>query len=165
MIFHSRFIRDTLIAISAVIICVALWLTYISPSFEHIVSRDTYEPSLSSEVSFERSLIPQSRELTGSVKIIDYKDGSVLVRLEGIKQKLEIPTCPNLQVLLTLDLDVKNSILLGNLKGTEGDMNYNLPKGEDIKNYSDIVVWCESFKSDYAHAPIISVNDKPLFLK
>lgn len=157
--------RNILIIIAGSALLIMIWITYIEPGLKHIKIEDPYKSNIESEVIFERPLLSQKNDFNASVIITKERDEKILIRLENVKQKLTLPVCRNIQVLLTLDYDPSNGLVLGNLKGTEGNMNYFLPEGEDIKNYDSIMIWCKSYKADWAHAPIIAPENKPLFLR
>ena len=46
---------------------------------------------------------------------------------------------------ITEDGDVKNGINLGNLKGSSGNQNYELPEKTDLEFYNMAVVYCKLF--------------------
>jgi hypothetical protein len=158
-------VKDILIIIAVCALLIMGWITYIAPGLAHIKIDDPYKENIVTEILAERNLLTQKNNFSGKVRITKEEGDIVLIRLENIKQKLTLPVCRNVQLLLTLDNDPKNSLLLGKLKGTEGNMNYYLPEGEDIKDYNSIMIWCKSYRTDWANAPIIAPEDKPLFLR
>jgi hypothetical protein len=52
---------------------------------------------------------------------------------------------PDLRVYLATDLDATEFVDLGELKATEGNVNYSIPTGTDISRYRYALVWCEDF--------------------
>jgi hypothetical protein len=54
----------------------------------------------------------------------------------------------------TSDGAVSDFIDLAPLKGTEGDQQYVLPRGVDLRRYSTVVVWCVPFTTRIAQAPL-----------
>ena len=43
---------------------------------------------------------------------------------------------------------------LGKLKSRFGDQNYPVPEGVDIAAYGSVVVWCDTFKVQFAVAAL-----------
>ena len=52
---------------------------------------------------------------------------------------------PDLKVYLSKDLEAKEYVSLGDLKGNIGPQNYELPKDVDATQYKYVLVWCERF--------------------
>lgn len=52
---------------------------------------------------------------------------------------------PDVRVYLSADLEAKDFIDLGPLKGTEGNINYEIPAGTDLAKYRYALTWCEDF--------------------
>lgn len=167
LLTQARFrmmLKDTFIIVASCIIAITMWISFVEPALTVSKHDDIFIPHINSEVTFERALLTQRNNFTGKVKIIE-EDGKTIIRLEDINQKLSIPACRNTQVKLTLDYAKENSLVLGPLKASTGNMNYLLPPGEDIKNYNGVQIWCKTFSFDYAHVEIIAPDKKPLFLK
>ncbi len=77
---------------------------------------------------------------SGAVRIIKTESGDV-VRYENFKTI----NGPDLYVYLAKDLDAKEFVNLGTLKATEGNVNYEIPKGTNIDEYRYVLVWCKQF--------------------
>jgi hypothetical protein len=43
---------------------------------------------------------------------------------------------------------------LGKLKGNQGDQNYDVPAGLDLKQYRAVTIWCARFGVNFATAPL-----------
>jgi hypothetical protein len=52
---------------------------------------------------------------------------------------------PDLFVYLATDESATDFVNLGTLKSTQGNQNYDIPAGTDIKDYPYVLVWCERF--------------------
>lgn len=52
---------------------------------------------------------------------------------------------PDIYVYLAKDLDVKEFINIGRVRATEGNINYEIPEGIDIKDYPYVLIWCKTF--------------------
>jgi hypothetical protein len=43
---------------------------------------------------------------------------------------------------------------LGVLKGNEGDQNYDIPSGTDLKKFQTVSIYCERFNANFGAAPL-----------
>lgn len=90
---------------------------------------------------------------SGTARLLRLPDGGHVVRLEN----LEVVRGPNLFVYLVTHEDplfpedvtagFKN---LGLLKSRFGDQNYPVPENVDPTVYGSVVVWCDTFKTQFA---------------
>jgi hypothetical protein len=77
---------------------------------------------------------------SGTVRIVQSADETIL-RYEDYKTI----NGPDLKVYLAKDLEAKEYVDLGFIKGTEGNINYTVPQGIDISQYRYALTWCEDF--------------------
>lgn len=77
---------------------------------------------------------------SGTVRIIQNGDETT-VRYENYKTI----NGPDVRVYLAKDLAAKEYVDLGPLKGTEGNINYSVPKNVDVSDYRYVLTWCEDF--------------------
>jgi len=61
---------------------------------------------------------------------------------------------PKLLLYLSTEVDSKEYVDLGELKGLEGNYNYAIPAGTDIEKYKYVVVWCIDFSVSFGHAEL-----------
>ena len=59
---------------------------------------------------------------------------------------------PLLEVYLATDNTAAEYISLGELKGIEGDFQYNIPDGTDLEKLNYVVIWCVDFSVSFGHA-------------
>lgn len=52
---------------------------------------------------------------------------------------------PDVHVYLATDEKATEFIDLGPIKGTEGNINYDIPEGTDLEKYHYALTWCEDF--------------------
>jgi hypothetical protein len=109
----------------------------------------------------EGSFISHEHSTTGSLKILEYVDGSRILRIED----LETSNGPKLEVWLT-DAPVINGldgwsvfddgkyINLGALKGNIGDQNYSIPSSVNLEEFTSISIWCERFSVSFGAAAL-----------
>lgn len=77
---------------------------------------------------------------SGTARIIKTESGDA-VRYENFKTL----NGPDLYVYLAKDLGAKEFVNLGELKATEGNVNYEVPQGTKVENYRYVMVWCKQF--------------------
>ena len=61
---------------------------------------------------------------------------------------------PKLLLYLSTDVDSKEFVNLGDLKGIEGDFDYEIPVNTDLATYKYVVVWCVDFSVSFGHAEL-----------
>lgn len=76
--------------------------------------------------------------------------GFVRVVTDGTRQFLRYEDYktingPDVRVYLATDLKAKDFVDLGPIKGTEGNINYEIPPGTDLSKYRYALTWCEDF--------------------
>ena len=62
---------------------------------------------------------------------------------------------PRLLLYLSTDVDSKEFVNLGDLKGIEGDFDYDIPANTDLAVYKYVVVWCVDFSVSFGHAELM----------
>ena len=77
---------------------------------------------------------------TGQVRVIETGNQKVL-RYENYKTI----NGPDVRVYLATDQKATEFIDLGPIKGTEGNINYDIPEGTDLDKYHWALTWCEDF--------------------
>jgi hypothetical protein len=97
---------------------------------------------------------------SGRATIYREADGRLLLRLTNFKTS----NGPDVHVVLIAAKDadddanfLKSStekLELGPLKGNEGDQNYNIPSGTDLKKFQTVSIYCERFNANFGAAPL-----------
>ena len=97
---------------------------------------------------------------SGRATIYKEADGKLVLRLTNFKTS----NGPDVHVILIAAKDaeddanfLKNSterVELGQLKGNEGDQNYNIPAGTDLKKFQSVSIYCERFNANFGAAPL-----------
>ena len=139
----------------AVAILVILGFAYyaLSPLFKKvtindpapIMGQDITTPELANPI--EPFIIKESKIVAtplhpaeGTVKAI-ITDKGITVRYENYKTI----NGPDLYVYLAKDLDAKEFVSLGRIKGTAGNINYEIPPEVDFTKYKYVLTWCKAF--------------------
>ncbi len=78
---------------------------------------------------------------SGSARVIEEDGGKKYLRYENFKTI----NGPDLYVYLATDTDAKEFVSLGRLRGTEGNINYEIPDSINISAYPYALTWCKQF--------------------
>lgn len=85
----------------------------------------------------------------GVARVIETAEGTI-VRFENFKTI----NGPKLHVYLSKDLDAKDFVDLGPIRGTSGNINYAIPADIDISEYKYVLHWCVPFRVLFNSAEI-----------
>src|SRR5215467_118161 len=96
----------------------------------------------------------------GRATVYQQADGKLLLRLTNFKTS----NGPDVHVVLVAFKDgsddansLKSGTLrveLGKLKGNEGDQNYEIPAGTDLRKFTAVSIYCERFNANFGAAPL-----------
>ncbi len=97
-------------------------------------------------------------DTSGRARIIELADGSRFVRLED----LDTSDGPDLFVGLSASpsggdwgsYDDERYVSLGELKATNGNQNYEIPREVKLKGLKSVVIWCDRFNVAFGTAPV-----------
>jgi hypothetical protein len=97
---------------------------------------------------------------SGRATVYQDQDGKLILRLTSFKTS----NGPDVHVILIAAKDaaddanfLKSSterVELGNLKGDEGDQNYEIPSGTDLSKFQTVSIYCERFNANFGAAPL-----------
>lgn len=85
--------------------------------------------------------------VSGKALVIQTGDSKVL-RFEDFFT----PNGPQLKIYLSTSTDLAGAIDLGEVRATEGNVNYALESGIDTKKYNHVLIWCEPFRVLFGYA-------------
>jgi hypothetical protein len=99
-----------------------------------------------------------AHETKGDANIFQLSDGRRVLRFTDF----ETSNGPDVVVYLVAADDAKDSetvtkagyVLLGSLKGNQGDQNYDIPADVDLDKYRAVTIWCRRFSANFATAPL-----------
>lgn len=103
--------------------------------------------------------ISHEHETSGSVEILRSEGGKAMLRLTNLRAS----DSPALHVWLSDqpvkqdgggNLDDGKHVDLGDLKGNEGNQNYAIPAGTDLKKFSTVTIWCGRFSVSFGAAEL-----------
>ena len=97
---------------------------------------------------------------SGRATIYQEQDGKLILRLTNFKTS----NGPDVHVILIAAKDANDNanflkssterVELGNLKGNEGDQNYEIPSGTDLSKFQTVSIYCERFNANFGAAPL-----------
>ncbi len=138
-----------LIVLGIIALPIAWYL--ISPFFI-VVEMDEASPleqEASSLMLSEALFQASAHEVSGKALIID-SDGTKVLRFEDF----ETINGPDLRIYLAADLEAKDIVDLGEIKGTKGNINYDIPEGTDLSKYKYVLIWCRAFSVLFSYAEL-----------
>ena len=99
-------------------------------------------------------------QTSGRATVYKEADGKLVLRLTNFKTS----NGPDVHVILVAVKDAEDDanflksdiarVDLGNLKGNEGDQNYDVPAGTDLAKYQTVSIYCERFNANFGAAPM-----------
>ena len=102
----------------------------------------------------------QLHATSGRAAIYQQPDGKRILRLTNFKTS----NGPDVHVILIAAKDAQDNenflnknvehVELGNLKGNEGDQNYDIPAGTDLSKFQTVSIYCERFNANFGAAPL-----------
>jgi hypothetical protein len=97
---------------------------------------------------------------SGRATIYQESDGKLILRLTNFKTS----NGPDVHVILIAVKDADDDanflksgvkrVELGELKGNEGDQNYEIPGGTDLNKFQTVSIYCERFNANFGAAPL-----------
>ncbi len=87
---------------------------------------------------------------SGSMRVFDTAQGQVL-RFEDF----ETINGPQLHLYLSKDIEGTDFIDLGPIRGTTGNINYQVPEGVDLSEYKYVMHWCVPFEVLFNYVEIL----------
>ncbi|MCP6720231.1 MAG: DM13 domain-containing protein [Patescibacteria group bacterium] len=102
-------------------------------------------PSVTAQGEFRR----RAHSVEGKALIIEH-DGERVLRFEDF----ETSNGPNLHIYLSSGLGIGDSIDLGKIRATKGNVNYPIDPGIDTKKYNKVLVWCVPFRVLFSYAEL-----------
>ena len=134
-----------------VIIVLSVGYYGISPLFKNITVADSMPEEVVAETEKRGIIGTKGHPASGTVKVIE-ASGETIIRYENF----ETINGPNLHVYLAKDLDAKEFVDLGSIRGTRGEINYTVPDGIDLNEYKYVMYWCVPFGVLFNYADISS---------
>lgn len=93
--------------------------------------------------------IPKAHDVEGRAQLIKIGD-EYTVRFEDFKTI----NGPDVQIYLATDTSADDFVDLGDIKATDGNVNYVVPAGTDVQKYDTVLVWCKAFSVLFSYAEL-----------
>jgi len=93
--------------------------------------------------------MPNGHRVAGTAKVIMH-NGLRTLRFEDF----DTINGPNLHIYLATDSSGKDFIDLGEIKATNGNINYDVPSEINLKKYDHVLVWCVPFGVLFSYADL-----------
>lgn len=147
--YHTHMKKYIFGAIGIVVLSIAWFL--LSPLWRNIHLNESLpsnlETTASSTLLTTAPMIAQAHEVSGTASIIQVGEKKYL-RFEN----LDTVNGPDLRIYLSADLENTNSIDLGPIRATQGNVNYELPADVDIETFRYPLIWCRAFRVLFSSA-------------
>lgn len=159
------------VALSAALVVFKPWLLFVDTRVDEALPSLAPRPTISAEPSptateepvpvelASGSLISHEHETSGTARIIENPDGSLVLTLED----LSTSNGPDVHVWLSGSDVVEGRdgwfragsapfVDLGPIKGNKGNQVYEIPAGTDLSDYPSISLWCVQFGVSFGAA-------------
>ena len=120
-----------------------------SPTTTTVAAPVPTPPAPTARVIAQGPFTPGEHAVEGAALLIN-NQGKKIVRFENFKST----DGPDVHVYLSADFDNKDSVELGGLKATSGNVNYDVPPGVDTTKYNKILIWCKPFHVLFSSAEL-----------
>ena len=97
----------------------------------------------------EGQFMPRAHDVAGRAKLIEH-NGARTLRFEDF----ETINGPNLHIYLSKDMGGDDYIDLGKIRGTKGNINYEIDAAVDTEVYKHVLVWCVPFRVLFSYAEL-----------
>ncbi len=95
------------------------------------------------------TLQPRAHEVKGNALLIE-DQGKQILRFENF----ETINGPDVRIYLSSNLGIEDSIDLGPILATKGNVNYVLTDSIDTSKYQYVLVWCRAFRVLFSYAQL-----------
>lgn len=93
--------------------------------------------------------VPDAHEVEGRAVVIE-QGGQRVLRFEDF---LTI-NGPDLRIYLATDATASDFVDLGPIRGTKGNVNYEVGEDVDLEKYDTVLVWCRAFSVLFSYAEL-----------
>ncbi|MFC1721203.1 DM13 domain-containing protein [Patescibacteria group bacterium] len=113
-----------------------------------IVEESEVTPSVSEDL-LHKVMGTSGHPAEGTVRVVQTEEGQV-IRYENFSTI----NGPQLHVYIAKDLEAKEFVDLGPIKGTQGNINYAVPDNVDLDEYKYVMYWCVPFGVLFNYAEV-----------
>jgi len=91
--------------------------------------------------------VEKAHDVEGQAQLIRVGD-DYTIRFENFKTI----NGPDVNIYLATDTTAEDFVDLGDIRATEGNVNYEVPAGTDVEKYDTVLVWCKDFSVLFSYA-------------
>lgn len=160
--------KQTILILAAVAVVAGGWLLFrpekllvnqsVNESLPGSSAGATSAPSTAAQTLLAGHFHGVAHETRGTATVIRLADGKRIVRLSDF----ETSNGPEVHIYLGQASDAADSetvktagfINIAELKGNQGDQNYELPTDLDLAKYHSVTIWCQRFGVNFGTAPL-----------
>lgn len=114
-----------------------------------IMEKDDAMPTGQPVVVSRADMVAGAHDVSGQALIV--KSGSAdFLRFENLKTI----NGPDLRIYLSAGLNNDTVVDLGDIRATEGSVNYPIPAGTDLGKYKNALIWCRAFGVLFSYAQL-----------
>ena len=113
---------------------------------ETMTGKDVMPPN-QPVVLAQAPMVAHAHDVAGRALLVQAGDQKIL-RFENLKTI----NGPVLRIYLSAGLNADDFVDLGDIRATEGNVNYAIPPGTDIKKYRNALIWCRTFGVLFSYA-------------
>ena len=123
-----------------------------------VSASESAPPSTAPAVLAQGRFVSQEHDTSGTAKVLRLADGSRILRLE----RFSTSDGPDVHVWLSTTkagadwhaYDDSRYVALGELKATDGNINYAIPAKANLDGLRSAVIWCDRFNVAFGSAPL-----------
>ena len=126
-----------------------IWTVKLVDDVSPVASTTNSESVSGPKIISEGNFVASAHDVAGKTVIIDI-NGKKILRFEDF----DTINGPDLRIYLSKDNDASDIVDLGAIRGTKGNINYDIPDGVDVSKYNHVLVWCRAFRVLFSYAVV-----------
>lgn len=114
---------------------------------DKIMTKEDSMPAGQPTIVNRANMVAGAHDVSGQALIVKSGDENFL-RFENLKTI----NGPDLRIYLSSALNNSDIVDLGDIRATEGSVNYPIPAGTDLSKYKNAMIWCRAFGVLFSYA-------------
>ena len=116
---------------------------------DKMMNKDDEMPVRQPTIIARAHMIARAHEVQGTALLVK-SDNETFLRFENLKTI----NGPDLRIYLSSGLNADDIVDLGPIRATEGNVNYAIPHGTDLAQYTNAMIWCRAFGVLFSYAQL-----------
>ena len=104
-------------------------------------------PASQPTVISSASMVARAHDVEGEALLVA-SGNETFLRFENLKTV----NGPDLRIYLSSGLNADDIVDLGEIRATDGNVNYTIPVGTDLNKYKNVMIWCRAFGVLFSYA-------------